>query len=151
MSGGLITNSAAAYAWLNQFDNVLPIWGIQRESELDEFISYRENPPVFAGEIKTAVEKDRRELLGNFCRACGYCLPCPADIPIHQCARLSQMIRRMPPAQFYTQEFRAQMERINNCTECEHCKSNCPYGLDVPALLKLNLKDYEEILAGKAL
>ena len=37
LSGGLITNSAAAYAYLAQFDNVLPIWGVQRESELDEF------------------------------------------------------------------------------------------------------------------
>ena len=39
LSGGLITNSAAAYGYLAQFDHVLPIWGIQRESELDEFIS----------------------------------------------------------------------------------------------------------------
>ena len=27
LSGGLITNSAAAYAYLAQFPNVLPIWG----------------------------------------------------------------------------------------------------------------------------
>lgn len=32
LSGGLITNSAAAYAYLARFDNVLPIWGVQRES-----------------------------------------------------------------------------------------------------------------------
>ena len=46
MGGGLITNSKAAYAFMANYDNVLPIWGIQRESELDEFISYQENPPV---------------------------------------------------------------------------------------------------------
>lgn len=40
LSGGLLTRSDAAYAWLDQFDNVLPIWGIQRESELDEFIRF---------------------------------------------------------------------------------------------------------------
>ena len=45
LSGGLITNSAAAYAFLAQYENVLPIWGVQRESELDEFLSYIENPP----------------------------------------------------------------------------------------------------------
>ena len=37
LSGGLITNSAAAYAFEDQYDNVLPIWGVQREHELDEF------------------------------------------------------------------------------------------------------------------
>ncbi len=31
LSGGLITNSAAAYAFLSQYENVLPIWGVQRE------------------------------------------------------------------------------------------------------------------------
>ena len=46
LSGGLITNSAAAYAFEAQYDNVLPIWGVQKESELDEFISYIDNPPV---------------------------------------------------------------------------------------------------------
>ena len=49
LSGGLITNSAAAYAWQAEFDNALPIWGVQRESELDEFISYIDNPPPWTG------------------------------------------------------------------------------------------------------
>ena len=40
LSGGLINNSAAAYAWMEQFDNVLPIWGVQRPHELEEFLSY---------------------------------------------------------------------------------------------------------------
>ena len=40
LSGGLITNSAAAYAFEAQYDGVLPIWGVQREKELDEFLSY---------------------------------------------------------------------------------------------------------------
>lgn len=31
LSGGLITNSAAAYAHAAQYDHVLPIWGVQRE------------------------------------------------------------------------------------------------------------------------
>lgn len=31
LSGGLITDSASAYAFMTRFDNVLPIWGIQRE------------------------------------------------------------------------------------------------------------------------
>jgi predicted aldo/keto reductase-like oxidoreductase len=151
MSGGLITDSEAAYAWLDQFDNVLPIWGIQHEWELDKFISYSKNPPILAGKVKASVEKDLKELQGNFCRACGYCMPCPVGIKINECARLSQMIRRMPPQRFYTDEFKLEMDKINDCINCGHCKSKCPYALDTPALLKLNLKDYNEIMAGKAL
>lgn len=60
MGGGLITNSKAAYAFMANYDNVLPIWGIQRESELDEFISYQENPPVLDDKLKTAIKKTNR-------------------------------------------------------------------------------------------
>ena len=50
LAGGLITDSATAFAFLAQFKNILPIWGIQRERELDEFISYANNPPQLTPE-----------------------------------------------------------------------------------------------------
>lgn len=81
LSGGLITNSAAAYAFQVQYDNVLPIWGVQRESELEEFISYIENPPVMTEELRALIKRDRAELAGEFCRGCGYCMPCPVPAP----------------------------------------------------------------------
>ena len=77
LSGGLITNSAAAYAFLAQYENVLPIWGVQKEAELDEFITYIEHPPVLTEELEQLVSHDREELSGEFCRGCGYCMPCP--------------------------------------------------------------------------
>ncbi len=40
LSGGLITSAAAAYAFADQYDNVLPIWGIQKEKELEESLGY---------------------------------------------------------------------------------------------------------------
>lgn len=149
LSGGLITNSAAAYAYLAQFDNVLPIWGVQRERELDEFLSYIENPPVMTEEIKALIEKDRSELLGEFCRGCGYCMPCPVDIEINNSARMSLMLRRAPSEAWLTPAWQEKMKRIENCLHCGKCKSKCPYGLDTPALLQKNYEDYREILAGR--
>lgn len=150
LSGGLINNSAAAYAWQAQFDHVLPIWGVQREAELDEFLSYIDNPPSMEDPaIQAVIEKDRAELIGNFCRSCGYCLPCPANINIPQCARMSQLIRRSPSAGWLTPEAQEMMLNIENCKDCGHCKSKCPYELDTPTLLKRNLEDYKDILSGK--
>ena len=149
LSGGLITNSAAAYAYLAQFDNVLPIWGIQRERELDEFLSYIDNPPVMNEELSAIIEKDRKELLGEFCRGCGYCMPCPVGIEINNSARMSLMLRRAPSKNWLSEEWQEKMKRIENCLHCGKCKGKCPYGLDTPALLEKNYKDYQEILAGK--
>ncbi|MCM1540959.1 MAG: aldo/keto reductase [Blautia sp.] len=150
LSGGLITNSAAAYAFLAQYDNVLPIWGVQRESELDEFLSYIDNPPVMTEELAAVIKRDREELLGDFCRGCGYCMPCPVGIEINNCARMSLLIRRSPSAAQLTPEAQAKMKKIEDCLHCGQCKAKCPYGLDTPSLLEKNYKDYCEILAGKA-
>ena len=149
LSGGLITNSAAAYAYLAQFDNVLPIWGVQRESELDEFLSYIDNPPVMTEELKTLINRDREELLGDFCRGCGYCMPCPAGIEINNCARMSLLLRRSPSAGHLSPEGQEKMMKIENCIHCNQCKGKCPYGLDTPTLLQKNLEDYKRVLAGE--
>lgn len=149
LSGGLITNSRAAYAFLAGYDHVLPIWGVQREYELDEFLSYVENPPQMEETLQAVIAHDREELLGDFCRGCGYCMPCPVGIEIHTCARMSLLIRRAPSEQQLTTQMQEQMQKIKNCLHCGQCKSKCPYGLDTPTLLEKNLRDYEEILAGK--
>ncbi len=149
LSGGLITNSAAAYAYLAQYDNVLPIWGVQRETELDEFLSYIDNPPKLTEEIKELIAKDRQELLGDFCRGCGYCMPCPMGIEINNCARMSLLLRRSPSAVQLSPQGQAKMMKIESCIHCNQCKSRCPYGLDTPTLLQKNLEDYKNVLAGK--
>lgn len=149
LSGGLITNSAAAYAYLAQYENVLPIWGVQREAELAEFISYIDNPPMMTEAIAAVIEQDRAELSGEFCRGCGYCMPCPAGIEINNCARMSLLLRRSPSELQLTQEVQEKMKKIESCLECGKCKAKCPYGLDTPALLKKNYADYKRVLAGE--
>lgn len=149
LSGGLLTDYRACYAFEAQFDNVLPIWGVQREKELDQWISCMTNPPVMTDEIKAIIEKDRKELSGDFCRSCGYCMPCTVGIKINQCARMIQLIRRSPSAEWLTEESQKMMMKIKECVNCGKCKSKCPYGLDTPELLRKNLEDYEKILSGE--
>lgn len=146
LSGGLIANSAAAYAFLAQYHNVLPIWGIQKEKELDEFIAYMEKPPVLNEALSIIIEHDRKVLSGGFCRGCGYCLPCPAEIDIPMSARMSLMIQRAPVSIYLNEEWQGKMRKIEDCTECNNCKDNCPYGLDTPQLLKDNWADYQKYM-----
>lgn len=149
LAGGIITNSKMAFAFISQYDNVLPIWGIQRDSELSEWLSYMDNPPAMTEEIAAAIENDRIELSGSFCRGCGYCLPCPMGIQINNCARMSLMLRRAPSSEWLSQEWQDNMKMIENCINCGQCKSKCPYELDTPELLKANYEDYKKVLAGE--
>ena len=144
LSGGLITNAATTFAFLRQYDNVLPIWGIQRDEELCEFIAYEKKPPVLDEDMWRAIERDRQALSGLFCRGCGYCMPCPAGIEISWAARMTLLLRRAPYQNFLTDEWRRKMDLINACTQCGQCRKKCPYGLDTPELLKQNLEDYNQ-------
>ena len=148
LAGGLITNSKAAMAYISQFDGAVPIWGIQRESELDEWLSYMDNTPALDDELKAFIKSERKELMGDFCRGCGYCMPCTVGIQINQCNRMSLMLRRAPSQGWLSEYWQAEMNKIEDCIGCGACLSKCPYELEIPTLLKKNLEDYREVLSG---
>ena len=149
LAGGLITNSRAAFAFAYQYENVLPIWGIQRMNELEEWLSFMDDPAVMDEEISALIEADRKELNGEFCRGCGYCMPCPQGILINQCARMSLMVRRAPSKAWLNEYWQNEMKKTEDCIHCNRCSSKCPYELNTPELLKKNYNDYQEILAGR--
>ncbi len=142
MAGGLLRDGTAAAAFMAQQPIVVPIWGVQHEWELDQFLSCVPDAPAMTEERLALIEKDRVELTGSFCRSCGYCMPCPVGIQINQCARMSLMLRRMPAADYLTEYWQEEMKKIEHCLQCGKCASKCPYGLNTPRLLQDNYKEY---------
>lgn len=147
LSGGLLNNAEACFAFMRQYDNVVPIWGVQHEWELDQWIDLANRKPELTPELLSVIDHDRKDLAGNFCRSCGYCLPCTAGIDIPQAARMSALLRRSPYRPYMSDEWHAKMHKIEECVHCDVCKSRCPYGLDTPALLQIMLKDYDAFYA----
>ncbi len=149
LAGGLINKSEVAMAFLADFDNVMPIWGIQRMSELEEWLAFMDETPELTPEIRDFISKEQDELSGDFCRGCGYCMPCPKGILINNCARMSLMVRRAPSAYWLSPAMQEEMAKIDDCVNCRQCTKKCPYELDTPELLKKNYADYKKILAGE--
>ena len=150
LCGGLLTDIPAAFASLRQYENVVPIWGIQRMEELEQILALDAAPPALDDSMRRRIERDRQDLGEHFCRGCGYCLPCPSDIPIPMAARMGFLLRRAPTEKFLSPEWREKMRRVEECTECGQCRQRCPYDLDAPSLLKKMLADYERVLAAGA-
>ena len=146
LAGGLIRDGYTAAAFMARQPHVVPIWGIQHDWELEQFLDCIQNPPELTPERQAVIARDRKELAGDFCRGCGYCMPCPVGIEINNCARMSLMLRRAPADAWLTPEQQAKMEKIKDCLHCGQCKSKCPYGLDTPRLLEENYRDYQTFL-----
>ena len=142
MAGGLLRDGTVSAAWMAQQEGVVPIWGVQHEWELDQFLACVKQTPELSAEYQTVIDRDRAELTGGFCRSCGYCMPCPVGIQIHQCARINLMARRAPAADWLNDYWQSEMKKIENCLHCGKCASKCPYGLDTPNLLQENYKEY---------
>ena len=138
----------AAKAGANHFTHAMAVelgkYNIRVNAIAPGFIAagFMENPPELDKARLAVIENDRKELCGDFCRACGYCLPCPAEIEIPMAARMSLLLRRMPTQWLLSDEWQQKMRRIESCINCNHCRDHCPYGLDTPRLLQENLKEY---------
>lgn len=144
MAGGMIRHPEATFSFLRRFPNVVPIYGVQRESELREWLALEEAPPLWDTEMQRLAAEEKASLGGDFCRACGYCMPCPQGIMISDAARISLLMTRAPYRRYLAEEWHDEMEKIEDCTNCRQCVSHCPYSLDTPRLLRENLRWYRE-------
>ena len=134
MSGGLIGSSKAAYAYINSFDNVVPIWGVQRMSELDEFLSYMKEEPKLDKDLEEIIRKEREELQGDFCRGCGYCMPCPAGVDIPGCFRAwntYHMYQNYNVVKWSWETAMGEAKQAKNCIKCGKCEKVCPQKIQI--------------------
>ncbi len=92
-------------------------------------------------------KQDCEQMGARFCRGCGYCLPCPEDIPIPTVTFLKVFSMQMPRDQVITEEHDRAVELAKGCSECRQCVERCPYDLEIPDMLKENIRFYESFSA----
>ncbi len=146
MAGGLLSDGSTAAAFMETKPSVVPLWGIQHDWELEQFLTVVREGAKLTEEMWETIRKDREELSGEFCRGCGYCMPCPVGIRISACARMTLMLRRAPLSIYLNDWWQNEMKKIDSCLHCGNCAAHCPYGLDTPRLLQDNAKAYWQFL-----
>lgn len=147
MAGGLVDKAILPFAFLEQFKSTVPIWGIQHMEELLEFVELDKNPPALDAEMQKRIDIYKKELSGDFCRGCGYCVKgCPADIQINMAARMTLLCGRAVWQNFVTEDAQAMMAKIDDCIDCGQCSMACPYDLNTPELLRKNQREYKVFL-----
>lgn len=134
LAGGAIDDGKLALRYLQQFANVVPIPGIETRDELDELLRVAAEPRELQDAERSRIEALRQEIGKVFCRACGYCMPCPQEMPIQMILRFQSIAKRMPAESAY-RAGRRHMPKVDDCTGCRACVQRCPYDLEIPAML----------------
>ena len=62
LAGGLIKNIPLAVGFMHCYENAVPVWGIQREEELDQLLYFAERSPVIDEQFLQDLDCERRRL-----------------------------------------------------------------------------------------
>jgi len=142
MGGGLLYDAGLAFRYLMAYDSIVPDPGIEKIEEIREIISIVEKNETLTAEDKERIEKQRAEFGPSWCHRCDYCQPCPQGIHISMALSVKSAFKRMPQARALSFVGPA-IEKAKTCLECRECTGRCPYHLDIPVLLKEQIKLFE--------
>lgn len=143
-AGGRLTDASLVMKYLLQFDNVVPVPGIERKEEIDQIIEVLNGDLVITPQDTQQMEKIRDDLGTKFCQWCGYCKPgCPEEIDIPFVINAELMWSLWPPERL-NDWYKGKAETARNCIECGDCEEACPYDLSLREMIKIGASYIEE-------
>lgn len=133
IAGGAMTHPAACIKWIlsQSADVIIP--GMETPELVDKNIiaAAAGNPTE---EDLHNLEALAKELGPVFCRRCGYCLPCPNDIPVNFIASAELFFNRSGWHKLNDRHVEG-FQRGISCVTCGLCEKRCPYELPLTKLV----------------
>ncbi|WP_228107951.1 aldo/keto reductase [Terrisporobacter petrolearius] len=137
LAGGAIDNGPLAIKYILSKEYIdVAIPGMNTIEQVKENISVISDKKL-THEDKLSIEKIRKDLNGNFCRRCEYCLPCPKNINIPQNFLLEGYYTRYNLKEWALERYESLGDaKASKCIECGICEEKCPYNLPIRNMLK---------------
>jgi len=140
-AGGMLRNASLAIRYLLQFDNVVPIPGIERAAEIEEIVALAEaTHETLTAEDRDEMDEIRERLGTRFCRRCRYCMPCPQGVEIQPLMTLPVLWELWPPEVAFSEAsiggYLAEVVKsAEHCIRCGECEPKCPYDLPIREMI----------------
>lgn len=105
--------------------------GISSIAELEEDFQIADKfVPPSEDEMKKLMD-EAKELGKDFCRQCGYCLPCTVDIDIPKVFLYERYAKRFWLGDYAKEQYALLDVKGDECVECGKCEERCPYELPI--------------------
>lgn len=137
LAGGAITKGELSLRFIVDNPNVtVAIPGMESIEQINE-------NSLVGIDMRKLTKEEEEELFGEanslgaeFCRRCGYCLPCPQGIDIPVQFLMEGYYTRYNLKDWAQERYDAMENRATNCVECGQCEPRCPYNLPIRKMLK---------------
>lgn len=137
LAGGAIKNAELSLRYIINNPNIsVVIPGMDSIEQVNANAQVGINRRELTEEEKEIIFEEAKSLGTEFCRRCGYCLPCPQGIDIPFQFLLEGYYTRYNLKEWAISRYNALEKKARDCVECGQCESKCPYSLPIRKKLK---------------
>ena len=137
IAGGAITEGELSLKYiLNKIfiDSAMP--GIDTKEIIDKNVAIGNNLTALSIDEFNKIDSISQKLGENFCRRCGYCLPCPQGIDIPTQFIFEAYLNKYQIPQWANDRYASLSVDAGDCIQCGQCEDKCPYNLPIIEMLK---------------
>lgn len=141
VAGGAITNVELSLRYIinsNLVDVAIP--GMESIDQVKENALVGKDITKLTKEENEKIAKEVKELGNEFCRRCGYCLPCPQNINIPFVFTFRAYYERYNLKEWGKERYESLPAHSSDCIKCGKCEERCPYNLPIRKMLEDTIK-----------
>lgn len=144
LGGGQITHTDLALRWILSHEITAAIPGMDSVEQIQKnFAALTDYQPLTPAEVDL-LSKEAKEIGPNFCRRCGYCMPCTVNIDIPQTFIFHLQYTRYGLKEAIPERYATLPAKASECIECGICETRCPYDLPIRERMKQVAADLEK-------
>ncbi|WP_371374604.1 aldo/keto reductase [Sporomusa aerivorans] len=141
LGGGLLSHVDLALRFVLQQPGVVAIPGMDRVEHVAQNLAPAIDFTPLTDEELAQLKAEAEKLGANFCRRCGYCMPCVAGIDIPQMFIFHLQYTRYDLKTAIPQRYQGSKVKASSCIECGECEARCPYNLPIRERMKQVARD----------
>lgn len=132
LAGGAITDGQLALKYILSTGLVdIAIPGMDSVEQVEKNAEMGRKELSLNADDNEKIAKIRKELGNDFCRRCGYCMPCPQGIDIPGMFLFEGYATRYNLKDWAMTRYNSLKVKADACVKCGLCETKCPYELPI--------------------